>query len=125
MSANQPGRRWIAVGIAVGVVVSLAVALYLGGDRSAGLKTGPAQFVGRQQCTTCDEAAYEAWRGSNHDHAMTVASDTTVHGNFDDAVFVYCGDAARFYRRDGKYSSWPTAPTARVTSTRSPDRVDS
>jgi hypothetical protein len=62
-----------------------------------------ADFVGRAQCVTCHEDAYAAWSRSDHDHAMDVAADSTVLGDFDDAVFVRGGVESRFYRRDGGY----------------------
>ena len=62
-----------------------------------------ARFVGRDQCIDCHRAAYDAWRGSDHDLAMEAASDSTVRGNFNNAVFSQDGVTARFFRRDGKY----------------------
>ncbi len=101
-------QRWVRAGVVATAVIVLSLPLYLVKERIARTERGateaaPAEFVGREQCTSCHEQAYEAWRGSDHDHAMTVASDTTVRGDFDDAVFVYRGDTTRFYRRDGKY----------------------
>jgi len=64
---------------------------------------GPAEFVGRGQCVSCHEDAYEAWVGSHHDRAMAEASDSTVRGDFDGSEFERNGVTSRFYRRDGKY----------------------
>ncbi len=73
-----------------------------------------ATFVDEQVCANCHEKEAAEWRGSQHDLAMQIASDATVLGDFDDAVFVHFGDTSRFYRdgdqfvvftedSDGKY----------------------
>ncbi len=108
-------QRWITAGVVATAVIVLSLPLYLVKERFATTERGaataaPAAFVGRDQCISCHEQAYEAWQGSDHDHAMTVASDSTVRGDFDDAVFVYRGDTTRFYRRDGKYYVWAEGP---------------
>ncbi len=107
--------RWITAGVAATAVIVLSLPLYLVKERLLATERGPvveepATFVGREQCISCHEAAYEAWQGSDHDRAMTVASDTTVRGDFGDEVFVYRGDTTRFYRRDGKYYVWAEGP---------------
>jgi len=101
-------QRWVAAGVVATAVIVLSLPLYLVRERIAATERGiadtaPAEFVGRERCISCHEQAFEAWRGSDHDRAMTVASDSTVRGDFDDAVFVYRGDTTRFYRRDGRY----------------------
>jgi tetratricopeptide (TPR) repeat protein len=63
---------------------------------------GPT-FVGREVCRPCHEQASASWRGSDHDLAMDVATEDTVLGDFDDAVFTSKGIASRFFRRDGRF----------------------
>lgn len=61
-------------------------------------------FIGRAACAECHADVEGAWAGSHHDLAMDVASEATVLGDFDDAVFVSTtGDTTRFYRRDGGF----------------------
>jgi tetratricopeptide (TPR) repeat protein len=62
-----------------------------------------AAFVGRERCAPCHAAEDTLWRGSHHDLAMTVASDSTVRGDFDRATFVRHGETTRFQRKDGRY----------------------
>ena len=62
-----------------------------------------ATFVGGKACIECHRKAYEAWLGSDHDHAMAPADERSVLGDFDDAVFEHGGITSRFYRRDGRY----------------------
>lgn len=113
-------HRWLAAGVVATAVIVLSLPLYLAKERFFGTQRGAvaqtsATFVGRDRCISCHEQAYEAWQGSDHDYAMAVASDTTVRGNFDNAVFVYRGDTTRFYRRDGKYLVSAEGPDGRPT----------
>ena len=63
----------------------------------------PDSFVGRESCVSCHEAATQAWLGSDHDNAMDVASESTVVGDFANAVFQHGDVTSEFYRRDDKY----------------------
>ncbi len=72
------------------------------GSLAALVEREPA-FVGSAACRECHQVEWELWRGSDHDKAMDVATDETVLGDFDDAVFTYNGITSRFYRRDGKF----------------------
>jgi len=101
-------RRWVTVGGGALAVIVVSLSVYFLQQRFTGAArdlaaNASAVFVGRQQCIRCHEAAYEAWRGSDHDRAMEVAADSTVLGDFDDAVFRHGGVETRFSRRDGKY----------------------
>lgn len=69
-----------------------------GADPAAG-----ATYVDSAGCAECHPAAQEAWSGSHHDLAMQVADETSVLGDFDDAVFDGDGVRARFFRRDGRF----------------------
>jgi predicted CXXCH cytochrome family protein len=63
----------------------------------------PPAFVGRQTCVPCHEAENRLWEGSHHDRAMQEASEQTVLGDFDDAVFTYNGVTSTFFRRNGGF----------------------
>jgi len=114
LRSENVSPRWRAAGIIAAPAIVVAVALYLVMRHvtGAGQATGPAPatFVGREQCIGCHEAAYQAWRGSDHDHAMDVASDSTVRGDFDGVTFEHDGVTSRFYRRDGKYLVYTEGP---------------
>jgi tetratricopeptide (TPR) repeat protein len=60
-------------------------------------------FVGSAACRDCHDAEYGRWQGSHHDLAMQVATEETVLGDFDDAVFEYFGETTRFYRDGDDY----------------------
>jgi predicted CXXCH cytochrome family protein len=62
-----------------------------------------AQFVERHTCIECHEEQYKEWRGSHHDLAMDVATDTTVIGDFNNSTFTAHGVTSTFYKKDGKF----------------------
>ncbi len=101
-------HRWRLAGVVASAAIVLTVPIYALKEKGAravpvALDAGTATFVGRESCVSCHEAADSAWRGSDHDNSMAPASESTVLGDFDDAVFEYGALSARFYRRDGNY----------------------
>jgi len=60
-------------------------------------------FVGGQTCVSCHTEEATAWRESDHDLAMQVASDQTVLGDFDNISFVYNDVASIFFEQDGDF----------------------
>ncbi len=63
----------------------------------------PTSYVGRQSCARCHENQMRSWRGSDHDRAMELASETSVLGDFDEATFSRLGVITRFFRSDNKF----------------------
>src|SRR5262245_35949700 len=62
-----------------------------------------ATFVGGQTCAECHRAQHDEWRGSHHDLAMDLATDTTVLGDFNDAALTHHGITSKMFRREGKF----------------------
>ncbi len=60
-----------------------------------------ATYVGRASCIECHQQQAAAYAGSDHDRAMEVATDDTVLGDFNNAVFTRYDETTRFFR-DGK-----------------------
>jgi tetratricopeptide (TPR) repeat protein len=101
-------RRWEIAGIVATAVIVLSLPLYLLKEGyfqgRAGEETVPAAaYVGRGKCVDCHREVSERWKGSHHDLAMDFATEKTVLGNFDDALFEYEGVTSRFFRKDGKF----------------------
>ena len=59
-------------------------------------------FVGSTTCRECHAAAYDKWKGSDHERAMDVATEQTVLGDFSDVTFTHRGITSRFFKRDGQ-----------------------
>ena len=100
------------------VVIVLSFPIYLLKERADGDRSAPdpttATFVGREQCISCHETAYQDWLTSHHDLAMDVANETTVRGDFNDSEFERDGVVSRFYRREGKYFVFTDGPAGEM-----------
>jgi len=100
---GDPLRRWKLTGLVASAVIVLSVPAYVLKENALRTGRGPvapaeATFVGREKCLPCHEEAYKQWQGSHHDHAMDLATEETVLGDFDDALFEHGGITARFFR---------------------------
>ena len=62
-------------------VLLFVVLALLGHAAAAG---PPPSFVGAEACAACHQPETSAWRGSQHDQAMQVATSATVLGDFAD-----------------------------------------
>jgi predicted CXXCH cytochrome family protein len=62
-----------------------------------------ASFVGSSACAGCHEKETEAWKQSDHHHAMAEANEQNVLGDFNNASFSYIGHTARFAKQDGRF----------------------
>lgn len=67
---------------------------------AAGMTT---RHVGSAACIKCHEAEHGDWKGSHHDLAMAAASEDSVLGDFDDAMFEQDGVVTTFFRKDDGY----------------------
>ena len=113
-------RNWKITGILATLVIGLAMPLYLarvhfvGGLPATARPEPAARFVGSEQCKSCHKHEYDLWKGSHHDHAMHIASDETVLGDFNDAAFEHHGVVSRFTRREGRFLVHTQGPTGRM-----------
>ncbi len=85
------------------VAIPLSLVRPRAGAGPATAETAPATFVGSASCRECHTAAYDKWKGSDHERAMDVANEQTVLGDFNNATFTHRGLTSRFYTRDGKF----------------------
>jgi Flp pilus assembly protein TadD len=102
---NDPAlRRWAVAGtIALAVVLVVVPLSRLRDQPLPSQEPGAATFVGTAACVDCHQTAADAWRGSDHDLAMDLATEETVLGDFDDVEFTAHGITSRFFRRDGRF----------------------
>jgi Tfp pilus assembly protein PilF len=110
-------RNWKVTGLFATLAIVLAFPLYL--VRMAWLADhGPvpseAQFVGAQACIECHKLEYDLWNGSHHDLAMDHATEGTVLGDFNDAVFEHQGRTHKFYKRDGRFFVYTDGPDGKM-----------
>ena len=108
MSKTNDIRTWeiLALISAVIIVVSLPV-YYFAVDKNKAKPgvsdTKASTFVGSEKCKECHKGEYDKWKGSHHDHAMEVASEESVLGDFNDAEFTIYGVTSRFYQKNGGF----------------------
>lgn len=109
-------RRWTTAAAVAGTVIVIAVPLSLLRPRidrpAAGHAASPV-FVGSEACRDCHRAAFDKWRGSDHERAMAVADERTVLGDFSGVSFTHRGVTSRFFTRDGKYYVETEGPDGR------------
>lgn len=87
----------------MGLAVSVGYFVVHRTGASAAPVAEPApQYVGSTACAGCHADAYRHWQGSQHAHAMQVATPQTALGDFDGATIRSGGDSWRFFRRDGR-----------------------
>jgi len=91
---------WIAAIVALGATSVLAWGWF---DAVPAQVAAYPTYVGRETCAKCHQPQYQLWQGSDHDLAMTVASDKTVVGDFNDTTFEYQGVTSRFFRDGDKF----------------------
>jgi len=112
----DPLRGWDRAGLAALLVLVLSVPVYL--VRSALTVRPPteraaARYVGSVKCRPCHLKAWEAWQDSHHAKAMAAATDQTVLGDFNDAVFEGDGIRARFFRQGREFRVETQGPDGR------------
>lgn len=101
-------KRWCAVAGGVALVVAgLATAFWQTREAAPTTDdlaaTAVATFVGSERCRSCHAAQTTAWQSSQHAHAMQPADESTVLGDFHDAMFRHGGVTSKFFRRDGRF----------------------
>jgi len=77
---------------------------------SDGFISSQPYFVGGENCMECHKIEYDLWVNSHHDLAMEVANDSTVLGDFNDAIFISGTDTSRFFKKDGKFFVYTRGP---------------
>ncbi|MFN2221288.1 MAG: multiheme c-type cytochrome, partial [Candidatus Promineifilaceae bacterium] len=111
-------RSWERVALIAAFIILLSPALYLLKARTQEPRaaSGPAVFTGSESCKRCHEAAYNKWRGSHHDLAMDVATESSVLGDFNNVRYhdPYNGVTSRFFRKDGKFYVETEGPDGRI-----------
>ena len=102
-------RNWKIAGFLATLMIALSIPLYYYKIEEAGVyqtgkvKERTATFAGSLKCKECHQKEYDKWLNSNHDHAMDVANEKTVLGDFNNAAFEAHGVSSRFYKKDGRF----------------------
>jgi tetratricopeptide (TPR) repeat protein len=113
-------RNWKITGIIATTVIILSVPLYI--LKATYIRPSSARvqaeleynFAGSKKCGECHKTEYDKWRGSHHDLAMNEATEATVLGDFNDAMFKRFGVTSRFYRKNGGFYVHTQGPDGKM-----------
>src|SRR5690606_6840031 len=99
-------KSWKITGFIATVVLVISFPVYL--VRTALEKQGEERapgpsFVGAATCIECHKREYDLWKGSHHDLAMDIATDSSVLGDFNNFEFRHRGEVHRFFRKGEKF----------------------
>lgn len=64
---------------------------------------GGTAYVGDAKCKGCHKKEYGDWLESDHYKSMMPANDSTIAGNFNNAVYTADGVTSRFFKRENKF----------------------
>jgi hypothetical protein len=104
-------NAWKNTGLFATVVIVLSIPLSLLLNQNSGKTTETvATFTGGHACIECHQKEYRLWKGSDHDSAMAVASDTSIRGDFNNAEYTYNGKTSKFYKREGRFYVYTEGP---------------
>ncbi|MCU0407054.1 MAG: hypothetical protein MUE64_08840 [Ignavibacteriaceae bacterium] len=99
--------NWKIAGIvATGIIVLMIPLSLIFHKPSSYQSEKKATFVGGKECISCHQREYELWKGSDHDRAMMIASDSTVLGDFNNVEVEFRGNKHKFYKRDGTFFTY-------------------
>jgi tetratricopeptide (TPR) repeat protein len=90
-------------GIALTLVALGLTAIVFADYWSAMPANAKSTFVGRSSCIDCHQDQAAAFEGSHHDLAMDLATEDTVLGDFDDAIFEHDGLQNRLFRDGDRF----------------------
>lgn len=71
-------------------------------------------YTGNSSCAECHEMAFNNWKGSDHDKAMAHATDSSVLGDFDEAIVYFRGIESRFYKIEDKFYVHTAGPEGKM-----------
>jgi tetratricopeptide (TPR) repeat protein len=61
------------------------------------------EYLGDAACKSCHKTEHDQWLASDHFKAMQASNDSTVLGDFNNAIYSADGVTSRFFKKDGKF----------------------
>jgi tetratricopeptide (TPR) repeat protein len=113
-------RNWKITGFIATLVIVLSIPIYYIEVEESGVPVAgsreqrPATFAGTLKCKECHQKEFDKWQNSHHDHAMDVADEKTVLGDFNNVVFESHGVTSRFYKKDGRFFVHTEGPEGKM-----------
>lgn len=100
--------------LALGLATLIAGGAVLADYWSALPADAEAQFVGRQSCVDCHREQAAAYRGSDHDRAMDLATEESVEGDFSGVELEHYGITSRMFRRGDDFMVRTEGPDGQI-----------
>ena len=97
---------WKTTGIIATLAIIFTFPLYVAVEKrqkavqATLTQTAVPAFVGSDKCRDCHKPEFDKWKGSHHERAMDTATEETVLGDFNNAVFEHAGVTSKFYRKN-------------------------
>jgi hypothetical protein len=87
---------WKKIGLTATVIIVLMIPLSLIIHTPSKTNSNrKAEFVGGKECISCHQREYNLWKGSDHDKAMDIATDSSVVGDFNNVQVEFRGKVQR------------------------------
>lgn len=97
-------KTWKIIGIIATVIIILLIPLSLLKNRKSEYPDNEQnKFVGSSKCMECHINEFNSWQTSHHAHAMEVANDTSVLGNFNNIEYNDGYRTHRFFKKGEKF----------------------
>jgi tetratricopeptide (TPR) repeat protein len=98
-------NKWLVIGMLLALFAGYFAVMHFlpSTDRDAQQPVSPDEFVGVEACKSCHVQEHKAWETSDHFKAMLSASDSTVFGDFNNAVYSSDGVTSRFFKKGKDY----------------------
>lgn len=99
-------RYKLIILIISGVIAYILIDAFLLKKESRGNKNTSSasnEFIGDVACKSCHTKQFNDWESSHHFKAMQPANDSTVKGDFNNAVLTADGVTSRFFKRNNKF----------------------
>ena len=116
MSEQRLRVKLVAASILAAAMVSWLGLLTCWSQTRASPASSSLSYVGSAACAQCHRPEAELWHKSQHKHAMALATDQSVLGDFNLATFSYYGTQSRFFRRDGKFFVETDGPDGKLAT---------
>ena len=75
----------------------------------------PYTFTGSHSCIECHQNEYSSWEKSHHRHAMAIATDSSVLGDFKNVYYNDGTRTHRFFKENGKFYVNTLGPNGKMS----------
>ena len=114
-------RRWFLPFLVSSLLFAIMAGLMACDTKSKStdfVRVSEPGYTGLVRCAECHTNNYAEWKQSLHSVAMTIPTDSTVVGSFNQASRSYGGVTSRMFKRDGQFFMETQGPDGQVNAYR-------